>query len=390
MKERRTPDLELETIIPILIGFWRRLHKVSGPGDQLQTREFRSVVDAIKALQQMSHKGQSLLGQNYFQNKELLGAYLLYSWVIHYQEGMSLLGELPHPPKRVLDVCAGGSPFGLAALRHGAEEVISTDKNLNVLEAGAEICGRFGHTMSVRQWDCLKAPLPVEGKFDLIILAYGLHELFPPANPHSKEHQKIFVGELMKRLTPDGHLLLVDDSHTEGNRMILSLRDHFVSQGVPVQAPCVWRGECPALKNLKNPCYAQRKLEKPYMIKEFQRAAEINLGSLKMSYVIFKNSESGWPKLPQGELFRVISPPVDSYTGKRFYLCGTVGKRNFGSHLKEQPKESRAFDYLKRGELISISGALEKPNVLDIIEGTEVKIVAACGKPLPSEEELSS
>ena len=105
-----------------------------------------------------------------------------------------------------------------------------------------------------------------------------------------------------------------------------------------------------------------------------------------MSYVIFKNSASEWPKLPPGELFRVISPPVDSYTGKRFYLCGTVGKRNLGSHLQEYPKESKAFEYLKRGELISISGALEKPNVLDVIEGTEVKVVAACGKPIPSEE----
>jgi hypothetical protein len=386
MKERRTPDLDLETIIPILIGYWRRLHKLTGPQDSLQTREFRGVVDCIKALQEQYYNDKSLLGQNYFQNKDLLGAYLLYPWLIHYQEGMSLLGELPNVPKRVLDVCAGGSPFGFAALRHGAEEVISTDKNLNVLQAGAEICGRYGMTMSIREWDCLKSALPVEGEFDLIILAYGLNELFPPSNPHSKEHRKLFVGELLKRLTPNGHLLLVDDSHQESNKMILQLREHFVNEGYPVQAPCVWRGECPALKSEKNPCYAQRKLEKAYLIREFQRAAEINLGSLKMSYVILKNSTSEWPHLPPGELFRVISPPIDSYTGKRYYLCGTVGKRNLGSHLQEQPKESKAFDYLKRGELISIANALEKPNVLDIIEGTEVKVVAACGKPLPNKD----
>ena len=383
MKERRTPDLELETLIPILIGFWRRLHKLSGPQDSLQTREFRSVVDAITALQAQSYQGSSLLGQNYFQNKDLLGAYLLYPWLMHYQEGMSLLGELPEPPRRVLDVCAGGSPFGFAALRHGAEEVIATDKNKNVLEAGAEICGRYGLTMTVRSWDCLKEALPIEGQFDLIILAYGLNELFPPSNPHSKEHRKLFIGELLTRLTPDGHLLLVDDSHLESNRMILQLREHFVQQGVPVQAPCVWKGECPALKSEKNPCYAQRKLEKTYLIKEFQRAAEINLSSIKMSYLLLKSPKAKWPELPKEELFRVISPPVDSYTGKRYYLCGTVGKRNLGSHLQEQPKESKAFDYLKRGELISVSNALEKPHVLDIIEGTEVKVVAACGKPLP-------
>ena len=45
--------------------------------------------------------------------------------------------------------------------------------------------------------------------------------------------------------------------------------------------------------------------------------------------------------------------------------------------------ESRAFDYLKRGELIYVSGALENQNALDIVQDTKLRVVAACGKPIP-------
>ena len=119
MKSKRTPAHDLDTLMPLLIGVWRRFRKEAGPGDVLQTREFRGVVAAVKDLLQGTHEGKSLAGQNYFANPELLGAYLLYQWVVHYQEGLSLLGELPHTPRRVLDIGSGPAPFAFAALRHG-------------------------------------------------------------------------------------------------------------------------------------------------------------------------------------------------------------------------------------------------------------------------------
>lgn len=379
---RKTVPPDLHTLIPILIGVWRRFTKLSGPPDLLQTREFRTVVNAVKQLQERFLDEKSLIGQDYFSKDEWLGAYLLYQWCIHYQQGLSLIGELPHPPRRVLDVCSGPAAFAYASIRHGAQEVIATDQNMRALQLGAEVCGRSGAALSIRQWNCQKEPIPIEGKFDLIILAHCLDELFPTANKGWKEQQEMFMRFLINRLTSDGYLLIVDNSFSEANQRILQLRDSLVQAGIPVQAPCVWKGECPALKNSKNPCYAQRELEKPYLIKEIQRAASINLSSLKMSYIIFRHPTAGWPKLnEETALYRVISPPVDSFTGKRFYLCGTDGKKQLGSHLKEHPQESRAFEYLRRGELISVKNALEKQNALDIIEGTSLNVVAPCGKP---------
>jgi len=372
--------------MPILIGAWRRMLKLSGPADRLQTREFRDVVALVKALQEGSWNGQSLAGQDYFKNPQMLGAYLLYDWVLHYQQGLSLIGELPEAPGRVLDLCSGAAPFSFAALRHGAKEVIATDQNGAALQLGAEVCGRYGLPLSIRQWNSLKQPMPIEGKFDLIILGYCLEELFPSSQKGWMEAQTNYLRTLLSRLTPHGHLLIVDSSLNESNRRVLMLRDVLVQNGIPVQAPCVWRGECPALK-ANSQCYAQRELEKPPLIKEIQRAASINLSSLKMSYLIVRTPAAGWPNIGDKPLYRVISPPLDTFSGKRFYLCGTDGKKQLGTHIETHPIESRAFEYLKRGELISIEGALEKQSALDIVQGTIVRVVAARGKPLPESDD---
>lgn len=383
---RKIPSPDIENIMPLLIGAWRRMLKIGGPADVLQTREFRDVVANVKILQARSENGQSLTGKDYFKNPQLLGAYLLYDWVLHYQQGLSLIGELPDTPRRVLDMCSGAAPFAFAALRHGAREVIATDQNMAALQLGAEVCGRYGLPLSIRQWNSLKQPMPLEGQFDLIIMGHCLEDLFPSTQKGWMDEQNSYLKEIMNHLTPDGHLLLVDNSLNEANRRILMLRDSMVEAGFPIQAPCVWRGECPALK-ANSQCYAQRELEKPRLIRDIQRSASINLNSLKMSYLILRSAATGWPNIGQQPLYRVISPPIDTFSGKRFYLCGTDGKKQLGSHIEKYPVESRAFEYLKRGELIFVHGALERQNALDIVQGTTVRVVAACGKPIPNAQQ---
>lgn len=383
MKSRKTLSPDLENIIPLLINVWRRFKKEHGPGDRLQTREFRSVVEAVQKLRKGLSEDMSLVGQDYFNQQDLLGAYILYHWVIHYQEGLSLIGELPNTPRRVLDVCSGPAPMAFAALHHGATEVYAIDRNMAALTQGAEICGRYGYTLKVRQWDCFKDKLPVEGKFDLIILGHCLEELFPSNKKGWSEHQHLFLKQLLQKLTPNGFMILAESSFGEANRRILQVREQLVQEGIAIQAPCVWKGNCPALQVANSPCYAQREMEKPYLIKEIQRAASINLGSLKMSYLITRSPTTEWPKLPASPFYRVISPPFESHQGTAYYLCGTNGKKKLSSHVKDHPKESRAFEYLKRGELISMENALEQGNSLDIVQGTEINVKAACGKPIP-------
>lgn len=382
MKTTKMPATDLETIIPLLIGVWRRFHKLSGPGDVLQTREFRSVVQAVTTLQKGLETGNALVGQDYFNEPELLGAYLLYQWLVHYQQGLALINEIPNSIGRVLDLASGPGAFAFAALRQGASEVVALDRNATALKLASEVCGRYGFPLTIRKHSVKHFPLPVEGKFDLIMLGYCLEELFPDTEKGWQQAQKEWIQNLQRYLSPKGMFLFVEGSLPHSNHRLLALRDQLVREGFPVQAPCVWKGDCVALAR-KNHCYAQRDFEKPYLIKEIQRAVQINLSSLKMSYLILRNPEAEWPQLPEYPLYRVISPPIDTHTGKRFHLCGTDGKKDLGTHLKEgSSPEARAFDYLKRGELISIENALVKGEHYDIIVGTRVKVEAALNKPI--------
>jgi SAM-dependent methyltransferase len=383
----RTADHNLEEIIPILIGAWRRIHKESGPPDKLQTREFRRVVDHVIQLRDGLETGSKLVGSDYFADKNLLSSYMLYQWVVHYQQGISVIGELPEAPQRVLDICSGPGAFALAALKYGASEVIATDKSAQALQLGAEICGREGHTLKTRVWDCKTNSFPVEGTFDLIILGHCLTELFPSTEIKWPEKQIEFIQKLLNRLNPNGQLLIVDSSQLEINHRILKLRDILVEKGVPVQAPCVWKGNCPALQTKNSPCYAQREFFKPYLIREIQRAAQINLGSLKFSYIIFRNPVSGWPKLDNKPYYRIISPPIEAFHGEKYYICGTEGKKSLGSRVAAVPKDAKAYEFIKRGELITFSDVHETESTVELTKDSKLKVAAACGKPLPAIEE---
>lgn len=385
-KKKSFPPLELDTLIPLLIGVWRRFHQLSGPPDRLQTREFRSVVQAVQTLQTGLETGDQLIGTDYFAKPDLLGASLLYHWVIHYQQAMRLIHELPHTPRRVLDLASGTAPFACAALRHGAGEVVAIDRNETALGLAAQVCGRYGFPLTVRRHLLPRLPIPVEGPFDLIILGHCLEELFPMRIEGWDRAQRAWIHSLCSLLSPHGHILCVESSLPRANHRLLALRDQLVQEGFAVQAPCVWRGPCPALQS-QTPCYAQREFEKPYLIREIQRAAQINLSSLKMSYCLLRHPSAQWPSFPSHTpLYRVVSPPIDTHLGKRYHLCGVDGKRDIGSTLLNHPPELRAFDYLKRGELIAITGAAERQRHFDLVLGARMTVVAPLNHPLPEEE----
>lgn len=378
MKPRKQPTADLENIIPILLNQWRRKLEIYGPQDRLQTREFRGVVQKVRAIQNGILEGDELHNTDYFVDKSILGAYTLYQWIIHYQEGLSLINEIPEPPKRVLDLCAGPCAFSFAALRHGAEEVIAIDKNMESLLWGGQICGRYGLTVTVRQGDCKKPLKNIEGKFDLIIVGHALREMFPEMERDNTQ-TVAWLQNISTLLNPDGHLLIVDSPLQIANRTLLKTRDSLVEKGMAVQAPCLFKGPCPALERQDSPCYAQREMEKPFLVSEIQRAASINLSSLKMSYILFRAPGAAWPA-SEPNYFRVISPPFDTHNGTAYYLCGPSGKKRISGSKTHNPQHQRAFAHLKRGDLISIGNAVERGNTLELTPDTEVKIIAAPGK----------
>lgn len=345
-KSRIKISAELEAIIPDLIKVWRKFNKLSGPEDSLQTREFRTTCALVQTIETALQTGSIPPG---FYSRDIIAASLLYHFPLHYGQGLSLMGELPQVPKKVLEIGSGLAPFALAALKYGAQDVYAIDQSEEALKLGSEVIGRLGYPISMRHYSYGRAPFPFpfSERFDLIILPHCLNELFPLDEKGSQEKKLRFIDECLQRLEPTGFLMIVDRSENETNSEILKIRDHFVNKGIAVQAPCIWKGACPALAS-KSPCYAQREFEKPYFMKELQRGAGIFLNSLKMSYLILKSPQATWPELHNQPYYRVVSPPVESYQGKRYYLCGKDGKEKLDLRIDEKSYT------LQRGSLISL------------------------------------
>jgi len=369
MSKRLPTPLPLwDELFPLLIARWRKLMKLpAGPIDRLQTREFRSLIEHL---------------QNYKKEKDLssvesLGSYFLYDWPLYYAQALSLLKELPSPPSNVLDITIGGSPCALAALQHGATTVFALGPNERALRLTADLTGHLGYPVSIRCIDPLQfRSFPEEKQWDLIILSHSLLDLLP-----SLEEQIPYLQKILSLLSPQGHLLLVEDSVSEINRSLLTLRDRLVELGASIAAPCLWKGMCPALKS-NSLCFAQRPFDKPFLIKEIQRASHINLSSLKMSYLLLRSPAAKPPEF-SSSLYRIVSPPVATFLGDRFFLCGVRGKKTLGSRLEQHPKHSKAFEYLKRGDVISIEQAAEREDDLEVTSQTKLTLFAPCDKPVP-------
>jgi hypothetical protein len=369
MKKRPPiPQPEWDTIFPLAIARWRKLMKLpAGPEDRLQTREFQSLIKDLKVY----------LETKDISTKESLGAHLLYLWPLHYAEALSLLKELPSPPTRALELGATCASFSLAALRYGAKEALAIGEDERALAYGADLCGHIGYPITIRTGNSKNLlELPITGTWDLIVLPYSLFALFK-----SSEEQLSYIQKLLLLLSSSGHLLIVESSAPEVNRSFLQLRDLIAEKGIKISAPCLWKGPCPALKHGSSPCFAQRPFDKPPMIKEIQRAAQINLSSLKMSYLLLPSLDAPIRSLPD-TLYRIVSPPVDTFRGKRLFLCGVKGKKTLGTTLKEPPKEAKAFSYLKRGDVIAIENALELEQDLQVGINTKLQLYAPCDKPV--------
>jgi hypothetical protein len=373
VKKKRKKNIEprIEEIVPTLVMLWRRIHKKEGGGsDALRTREFRSVVAALR-LRLNKEKRYGLGKQPAVTENDILGSKLIYDWIVRYQQGIALCKELPGEDiGSVLDISGDFAPMAAAALRCGATDVTHVENDERKLSFAIEICGRMELPLSVEQKKPLNYLKGTRNKYDLIMVGYCLEELFPETENGWREQQKAFIKLLKHRLTDRGVVLFVGGSNGIENKRIIQVREDAIATGNYIYAPCIWQGKCP-LEN-KAECYAQYEMEKNFMIQEIHRATQMRMNSLKMTYcMMMKEAPYQWPK----GACRVVMPIREGTDGKRrCKVCGEDGKiRDMYLATEELPETSRAFEFLKRGDLITVEEAGNHGKNLTIVDETVVR-----------------
>jgi ribosomal protein RSM22 (predicted rRNA methylase) len=308
---------------------------------------------------------------------KLLGAYLLFYWPVSYAQARSTLSELTTRPRSVLDLGSGPGPLAFAALDAGAATVVAADRSKPALELAKSLATEAGEGIATRDWSPEK-PLP-EGKFDLITMGHVVNELYQgQIAPRAQLLEKI-----LERVNPNGSLVVMEPALRDTSRALLQVRDVLVEHGYAIRAPCMFRGNCPALIKESDWCHAERAWRMPRLVEDLARTAGLHKESLKMSYLVVAPKGEAWPTLPEGTLFRIVSEALEGKGRKRFMACGPDGRVGLAMQEKHENERNRLFMKVSRGDVIRVSETEERGDGRALNENSTVEIIANAGRALP-------
>jgi SAM-dependent methyltransferase len=354
------------------------------PPDTLLPDELREVAAAVARLSKGLTRERELAGARYMDEEKLLGAYLLFYWPVSYLQARGTLSELPARPRSVLDLGSGPGPMAFAALDAGAAEVVAADRSARALATARTLAADAGEPLGTREWNPAKgrplAEIAPGKRFDLVTMGHVLNELFP--GPDADARRAALLEEALGLVAPGGSLLVVEPALRDTSRALLRVRDLLVARGVAVRAPCLFRGACPALLRETDWCHAERPIEPPPLVAQLGRAAGLRKEAVKMSYLVLAPKPEAWAAPPPGRVFRIVSEPLPSKGRLRYMGCGPEGRVGLSLQEKHVTDANRRFASLLRGDVVEVTGGEPRGDGVALGEGSEVKVLAAAGRPV--------
>ncbi len=378
---------DLARWIPRLVAAWRKIAQARGPSRELTPAEIKRVAGGVRRLSRGLTRDRTFAGLPYMDEPELLGAYLLFYWPISYAQGRQVLGELTGRPRSVLDLGSGPGPLAFAALDAGAAEVIAADRSRRALAIARELATEAGEGIATREWNPQGGLTALDAsrkqRFDLVLFGHLLNELFGREEA-ALERRAALVEEALGRLKPGGSAVIIEPALRETSRNLLRVRDLLVARGYAVRAPCLYRGNCPALIKETDWCHAEREWETPRLVEELARAAGLHKEALKMSYLVLAPKGEPWPEPPPGRLFRIVSEPLEGKGRQRFIGCGPEGRIGLALQEKHRADRNASFFRLKRGDVVRLTETESRGDGFALSDRSEVSVVAPAGRPVPA------
>ncbi len=368
--------------MPRLVAVWRRARKRPEGPPTLTPQEVKEVAAGIRTLSLGLTRARELAGTHYMDDPRLLGAYLLFYWPVSYAQGRQVLGELQQRPRAVLDLGSGPGPLAFAALDAGAAEVTAADRSRPALSLARDLAAEAGEALATREWDPHRTgEMPTTG-LDAVVMSHLLNEVFGAADS-GLGRRAALVERALAALRPGGSVVLIEPALRDTSRQLLQLRDVLVRRGYAVQAPCLFRGDCPALLKSSDWCHAERGWTMPPLLEALARAAGLHKEALKMSYLILAPPAEAWPDPPAGRVFRIVSEALEGKGRQRFMGCGPEGRMGLALQQKHRTAANGAFFQLARGDVVQLTDTAPRGDGVALGEASEVRLLAAAGQPVP-------
>ena len=217
-------------------------------------------------------------------------------------------------PRRLLDGGAGPGTALWAAVElcPRLEEALLIEGSPVMGKWGERLAGRLATGLPARRvaWKTsdLRAGLPDAEPHDLVVLAYVLDEMEPPARPALIDRLWAATGDM---------LLLIEPGTSAGWRRILAARERLLGAGAAIVAPCPHAAACPLQP--ADWCHFARRLPRSRHHRQ-AKAAALPWEDEKYIYLAVSRRPSALPPA------RVLAQPRAGKGHVRLKLCLATGQ----------------------------------------------------------------
>lgn len=409
--------------LPILLDVWRESGvvpvKFQGGPKNLSPKEISILTRSHGKLQRGLTGDRTLVGGGYMDNKDILGAYLLYYWPISFMQISYAASHALRRPEmdslkekhevKILDLGSGPGPASSALIdlfrEFGAYRIQVTllDSSVEAMNVAQKIVNRDdGKSISFKtqkvNLEKVKGSLRKyagEEKFDVIVMSHSLNELWKVDNL-SIEKRIGLLEELMGLLNDDGMLLVCEPALLETSRALLEVRDGLLKKNVcKVISPCEPCGfkdtdsfRCPALSAGKNQtCHVEVDWNPGKIIQIMAAEMGLNRSSVKMTYVAFTKPDSELQEADDTKASGtspslsgvVVSEPMLNKAGRiRYVICDSNERITVSAKQDDQGAADKGFFNLKRMDHVVIESAEVRGDGINVSYGiTEATKITA-------------
>jgi len=249
--------------------------------------------------------------------------------------------------------------------RHYATDAVP--EALSAAEALGRALGVDG--LSTRRVD-LRAPLgpQLEGvpPVDITLMMNVVNEL-PP-------HLFSSLAEsLVRTLTPNGALVVIDPAAFEPSRRALAFRDALTEAGWTIRAPCPQSGLCPALAADGEWCHENWTLARPAFMAAVDALVGTRRETLKATWFIADRTPPTSAAEPG--LARVVSERFEERGRSRARVCTAEGLVTLELQRRDRAPKNRDFAHLGRFSLIRYTGGTPVGDALRLGADDTVSVI---------------
>lgn len=380
---------------------------------------------SVGELSSLFTKHRARRAKDYFSTREFRVAYLAYFLPANYNKLQAVFDEMRPllTPQlqaeqdeeegrvrsfRVLDLGAGPGTMTLAALEylHSLQptrflEFFAVDPSRQMWKVCNQLFNCFRDQLGIGEDRVhLKAVVSsmetlirrslldsaINVPLDLIIVGNAWNEFVEGANTALDAQVKI-IENLLGWLDDHGALILIEPALRETSRRLHRLHDAVLRQ-IPtatIFAPCVHQQACPCVLegNEKDWCHTEYPWVPSPEIAAIDRRIGNRKDALKFSYLVLRKDgrnvlDLRRPPVASQEksaCWRVVSELIQEKGKRRAFLCGPSGRIQFTQLDRHQGVSSKPFVSLARGDLVKISGELQRAGERRVQRDTGVEMI---------------